>query len=139
MEKLVEDIKLLHKLFIKKRMLNQIDIRRDFVFQQGDFIPSNSKIDDEGILMVYDWESYRVDVPGTDLLKFICKFTHDFNFIHEHVFAFLQGEKINNYDVITCYLTLQYLNSLVNQPEGVRIEENWDLAIDYLRNSPLNG
>ncbi len=139
MKKLIEDIKLLHKLFIKRRVLNQINIKRDFVLQQGDFEPHNIKIDDEGKLMVYDWEGYGLNIPGSDLLTFILVFTHDFNYIKEHVFTFLSDEGIGNYNAITCYLTLQYLNSLVNQPEGVRIEENWNLALDYLRNSPLNG
>jgi thiamine kinase-like enzyme len=138
MEKLVEDIKLLHKLFIKRRVLKQINIKRDFVFQHGDFGPNNSKIDDEGKLMVYDWETYGLNIPGSDLLSFILVFTHDFNYIKEHVFTFLSDEGKGNYNAITCLLTLQYLNRLVSQPEGVRIQENWDHAIDYLKRSPLN-
>jgi len=130
---------LIEKLVVKYNIHRKINIKEDLVLQHGDLSGHNCKINQEGTLMVYDWDSYTLGLPGRDLLGFIMSYTIDFNIIDQELFSFLKEEHISNYDVITCYLTLQYLNSLVRQPEGVRIEENWDLAIGYLRNSPLNG
>jgi hypothetical protein len=90
--------------------------------------------------MVYDWEGYGLNIPGIDLLKFILFFTHDFNYIKEHVFKFLCNEEINNYNAITSYLVYKYLEILTDPQdyaiwpaENQRIEENWNLAIEYLK------
>jgi hypothetical protein len=143
-QKIVEDKKVLNQVFIRNRALDNIDIKRDFVFQQGDFGPHNSKINYEKRLMVYDWEGFGLSIPGSDLLSFILFFTHDFNYIKEHVFTFLSDEGISNYNAITCYLVYLYLENLTDPQgfalwpaEGQRIEENWNLAIDYLKKSPL--
>ncbi len=143
-QKIVEDKKVLHQVFIRNRALNSIDIKRDFVFQHRDFGPHNSKINYLGKLMVYDWEGFGLNIPGTDLLKFILFFTHDFNYIKEHVFTSLSEEGIHNHSAITCCLVHQYLEFLTNPrgfaywpAEGQRIQENWNLAIDYLKKSPF--
>jgi hypothetical protein len=143
-QKIVEDKKVLHQVFIRNGTLDNIDIKRDFVFQQGDFEPHNSKINYEGRFIVYDWDNYGLNVPGSDLLRFILLFTHDFNYIKEHVFTFLSDEGISNYNAITCYLVYKYLEILTDPrgysfwpSENQRIEENWNLAIEYLKKSPF--
>jgi hypothetical protein len=138
-EKLSLGISILNKLINKTQIHKKLNIKKDLVLQHRDFGVHNSKINQHGKLLVFDWESYTLGIPGTDILNFIMSYTISFKFVESQLFSFLRKEKISNYNVVTCYLTLQYLNRLVNQPEGVRIEENWDLAIDYLRNSPLNG
>ena len=140
-QKIGEDKKVLHQLFIRNKVLDNIDIKRDFVLQHGDFAPGNSKINYEGRLIVFDWDDdYGLTVPGSDLLRFILFFTQDFSYIKEQIFTFLSDEGISNYNAITSYLVYQYLEILTDPQgyalwpaEGQRIEENWNLAIDYLK------
>ena len=134
---LQKDRLLLDKLVLKFKFLNKINIYEDLVLQHHQLVPLNCKINQRGILVVYDWASYSLALPGIDLLCFIMSFTFDFNVIHEKCFSFLKKENISNYYVVTFYLTLMYLSGLLQQPEGVRIEEDWDLAIEYLKKSPL--
>jgi len=120
----------IEKIILKNNLHKKINIKKDLILQHHDFGGHNSKITQDGTLVVFDWDWYSLAIPGIDFMKFIMHFTIDFNVISEKLFSFLKEENISNFDVITCYLTLQYLNRLVQQPNGVRIQENWDLDID---------
>ena len=134
----VDSIKLLKKIYLTPFINNLLNLREDLVLQHLDFGSHNSRIDEEGKLKVFDWDSYSVSLPGLDILGFILGFTFDFNYVEHYLIKFLEEIHIIAFDVVSAYLVLLYLDRLINQPEGVRIQENWNLAIDYLRKSPLN-
>jgi len=135
---LENDLLYLYSLFYKNKLYTRINFKEDLVLQHRDFGPHNCKIGNDENIKIYDWETYSLDLPGSDLLKFILFFTFNFDFIERKLFGFLEESSISNYQNITNFLTLRYLHRLVHQPEGVRIQENWDHAIDYLKRSPLN-
>jgi hypothetical protein len=129
---------LLEKIIIIKQLHKRINIKNDLVLQHRDFGWPNIRIDQFGKLIVIDWDVFSLGIPGSDTLGFIMRHRIDFEFIEKNLFHFLKKENISNFHVITCYLTIHYLDRLVQQPEGINIEENWNLAFDYLEKSPLN-
>lgn len=134
----VDSIKLLKKIYLTPFINNLLNLREDLVLQHLDFGSHNSRVDEEGKLKVFDWESFSITLPGLDILGFILGFTFDFNYVEHYLIKFLEESHIIAFDVVSAYLVLLYLDRLINQPEGVRIQENWNLAMDYLRKSPLN-
>jgi hypothetical protein len=135
---LENDLTYLYSIFYKNKLDKSINFKKDLVLQHRDFGSHNCKIDSAGNIKIYDWETYSLGLPGTDLLKFILSFTFNFDYIKRELFDFLREDNIPNFKNVTSLLTLHYLHRLVQQPEVVRIEEDWDLAIEYLKKSPLN-
>ena len=134
----VSDLNFLKRILTNPWIENFIDLREELVVQHLDFGSHNMMIDQNNILKVYDWETYNLSIPGIDILRFIFAFTIDFELVKTTLYAFLYTFNFKSYHAITAYLTYLYLEHLANQTEGVRIQENWNLAIDYLRKSPLN-
>ena len=129
---------ILNHVYLTPHIFLLIDLKEDLVLQHADFGNGNIIINSKGVLKVYDWDTYKLGLPGSDILAFILQFTLDFNYVQAHLFDFLKKEKISNYHVVISYLVLKYLDVLTNQQEGIRTQENLHKAMDYLRKSPLN-
>lgn len=134
--KFLDDIEFLKSKKVEK-LYQKINLIKHLRLTHGDFGGHNSIVNADGILVIYDWSEYTLDIPGKDLMFFILSFTFDFKTVITEVYQFLESENISNLDLITCILTLNYIEYLVKSTAGVRIQENWDLAIDYLKNNPL--
>ena len=132
---LENDLTYLYSIFYKNKLDKSINFKKDLVLQHRDFGSHNCKIDSSGNIKIYDWEIYSLGLPGTDLLVFILSFTFNFDYIKRELFDFLREDNISNFKNVTSLLTLHYLHRLVQQPKVVRIEEDWDLAIEYLKKS----
>ena len=132
------DLAMINSAFNNPWIGEFIDLREDLVLQHKDFKAGNMFINENGNLIVLDWETCNLSVPGSDLLYFILSFTLDYTLIQGDLFQFIKDFNFKGYQAITAYLTYLYLEHLANQPEGVRIQENWNLAIEYLKKSPLN-
>lgn len=129
---------ILEQVYLKPYIFQLINLKEDLALQHRDFGSGNIIVNFKGVPIVYDWNSYKLGLPGNDVLQFILGFTYDFDYIQTHLFDFLEKEKINNFHVVSSYLVLIYLNHLMNQPEGIRTQENLHKAMEYLTMSPLN-